>query len=366
MTEATYTIAQIASVLEADAFGDVDLVISRLSEPQNAGPDDLALASNESYAKHLSQGNARAALVWSDADWQGFGLRAAIVPRRPRYAMAGLTRMMDPGQGFGQGIHGTAVIDPTAVIGENVSIGAFTVVAAGAKIGRDSVIGPHCYVGWNAKIGSQAYFRENVSVGARVTIGERSICQPGVRLGGDGFSFATADRSAVEAARATLGDQQDTEAQAWMRIHSLGSVKLGDDIEIGTNTAIDCGTIRDTRIGDRTKIDNLVHIGHNCVIGMDCLICGQVGLAGSVTIGNNVVLAGQVGVGDNLSIGDRVIAGGASKIMTSVPAGRTVLGYPATKMETNISSYKALRRLPRVMKDIKALQNAVFKSDADG
>lgn len=364
MTDAPHSVQQIAVSIEAEAVGDTSIMIASVAEPQSAGPDDLAMATSPSYAEGLSKGRARAALLWEGADWQALGLKAAIIPKRPRFAMSGLTKLMDPGQGFAPGIHPGAIVDSTAEIGEDVSIGAFTIVSAGAKIGAGSVIGPHCSIGWNAQIGAQALIRDSVSIGARVTIGDRFICQPGARIGGDGFSFATPEKSSVEAARETLGDQQQTSAQAWVRIHSLGAVSLGDDVEVGCNSTIDYGTIRDTKIGDRTKIDNLVHIGHNCVIGTDCLLCGQVGLAGSIKIGNNVVLGGQVGASDNIFIGDRVIAGGGSKIFTNVPAGRTILGYPAVKMETHVEGYKASRRLPRLMKDIAALKKAVFPPES--
>ena len=136
---------------------------------------------------------------------------------------------------------------------------------------------------------------------------------------------------------------------------------LGHDIEVGANACIDRGTIRATQVGDGTKIDNQVHIAHNCVVGRDCLFAGQVGIAGSVTIGDNVILGGQVGVVDNIFIGDGVVAGGSSIIMSNVPAGRVILGYPAVKMDTQIATYKALRRLPRLALQVAELQKAVSK-----
>ncbi|QJF51243.1 UDP-3-O-(3-hydroxymyristoyl)glucosamine N-acyltransferase [Roseobacter ponti] len=363
MTETTFSVSEIAGALGAEALGDTTLRISGAAEPQSAGPQELAMATQPRYAEHLSEGQALVALLWQGADWQALGLKAAIIPARPRYAMTSLTRLMDPGQGYATGIHETAVIDPSAELEEDVSVGPFTVISAGAKIGAGTIIGPHCFVGWNVVIGAGSFLREHVSVGARATIGARFIAQPGARIAGDGFSFSTAERSGVEAARSSMRDQEETTSQSWARIHSLGSVTIGDDVEIGANSTIDCGTIRDTRVGDRTKIDNLVQIGHNCVIGNDCLLCGQCGMAGSSVIGNNVVLGGQVGVNDNIFVGDRVIAGGASKIFSNVPAGRTILGAPATKMETNVEIYKALRRLPRLMKEFAALKKAVSKSD---
>jgi UDP-3-O-[3-hydroxymyristoyl] glucosamine N-acyltransferase len=192
-------------------------------------------------------------------------------------------------------------------------------------------------------------------------IGHRFFAQPGVRIGGDGFSFVTPEKSAVEEVRDTLGDQGSTDAQAWARIHSLGAVQIGDDVEVGANSCIDCGTIRDTVVGSGTKIDNLVQIGHNVVIGQDCMICAQSGIAGSSRLGNNVVLGGHTGVSDNVFIGDRAITGGATVVLSNIPAGRVMLGYPAVKMDTQLELHKAQRRLPRLFRDVAALKSAVFK-----
>lgn len=356
-----FTIQQIAQSLGAEAAGDLELTIVRASEPGDATADDLALAMSPKYAEELGAGNAQAAIVWPNADWQAMGLKAAIFAPRPRMAMAGVTVMLDAGQGEGQGIHPSAVVDPSAQIGENVSIGPLTVIGANAIIGEGSVIGPHCFVGMGVRLGANSHLREMVSIGARATIGARFRAQPGARIGSDGFSFVTPEVSGVENARKSMGDTGDAKAQSWLRIHSLGAVEIGDDVEIGANSTIDNGTIRNTMIGSGTKLDNLVHVGHNARVGQDCLLCGQVGLSGSVDIGNNTVLGGQVGVADNLFIGDGVVAAGGTKILSNVPAGRVMMGYPAVKMETHTDIYKAQRRLPRILRDVDALKKAVSK-----
>ena len=356
-----FSVGEIAKSLGAEAVGAIDLVISGAAEPQDAGPDALAMAMSPKYGEALSQGRARAALLWEGADWQALGLEAAIFVARPRLAMGGLTRMLDPGQHETPGIHPSAVIDPSAQIGADVTIGPLAVIGPRARIGDGSLIGAHCFIGADVTLGVGANLREMVSIGARVTIGHRFRAQPGARIAADGFSYVTPETSGVENVRKTLGDQGEAKAQAWVRIHSLGSVRIGNDVEIGANATIDNGTIRDTEIGDGTKLDNQVHIGHNCRIGADCLLCGQTGLSGSVTIGDNVVLGGQCGVADNTFIGDRVIAGGGTKILSNVPAGRVMMGYPAVKMDTHTEMYKAQRRLPRMLRDLDALKKAVFK-----
>lgn len=356
-----HTIREIATALGAEAAGNVDIVIRRAAEPQAAGPEDLALAMDPKYAEGLAAGGARAAVVWPGADWQALGLEAVIFAPRSRLAMAGLSRMMDPGPQITPGLHPMAVVDPTAEIGAGAAIGPFVVIGAGVRIGPGARIASHVSIAEGATIGTDALILQGARIGPGVTIGDRFICQPGASIGGDGFSFVTPQQSGVEEIRTTLGQREEIRQQSWTRIHSLGSVTLGDDVEVGANATIDRGTIRDTSVGSGTKIDNLVQLGHNVQVGRDCLLCGQVGVAGSTRIGNRVVLAGQVGVSDNIFIGDDVIAGGGTKIFSNVPAGRTILGNPAVKMETQMEINKALRRLPRLAATVAELQKLVSK-----
>lgn len=358
-----YSINDIATALGLKAVGNTDLRISGANEPAFAGAQDLALAMKPEYAEGLAKGAARAAMLWDGADWQELGLDAAIFAPRPRFAMAGLSKVLDPGQSYPDGIHPSAWVDPTASLGEGVSVGPFASVGPRAKIGAGSVIGPQAYVGADTEIGVQAIIHSGARIMSRVRAGDRLIVQPNAVIGGDGFAFETPEVSGVEKARETLGDQGEVKDQSWTRIHTLGGVTLGDDVEVGSCSTIDGGTIRDTRIGNGTKIDNQVMIGHNCIIGDNCLLCGHVGLAGSVTLGNSVVLAGKTGVSDNTVIGDNAICGAASVVLTRVPAGRVVLGYPAMKMDQHLDTYKHLRRLPRLAQQVAELQKAVSKSD---
>ena len=358
-----HSIRDIALALAAEAVGQLDLVIVGAAEPALAGPQDLALALDPKYAGGLAQGQAQAAVLWPGADWRAFGLKAAIFAPRGRLALAGLTRLLDDGPQIAPGIHPLSVVDATAEIGAGAAIGPFVTIGAGARIGARARIASHVSIAEGVVIGADALILAGVRIGARVRIGERVICQPGAVIGADGFSFVTPERSGVEDIRASLGKRDEIRKQPWLRIHSLGSVTLGDDVEIGANSCIDRGTIRDTRIGHGTKLDNLVHVGHNVEIGADCLVCGQVGIAGSSRIGNRVVLGGQVGVGDNLFIGDDVIAGGGTKIMTNAPAGRVLLGYPAVRMEAHVEMQKALRRLPKLAARVAEIERRLGHSD---
>jgi UDP-3-O-[3-hydroxymyristoyl] glucosamine N-acyltransferase len=185
-------------------------------------------------------------------------------------------------------------------------------------------------------------------------------------IGADGFSFVTPEKSGIEEIRETLGHREEIHPQSWTRIHSLGTVHIGDDVEVGANATVDRGTVRATSIGRGTKLDNLVHVGHNVQVGEDCLLCGQVGIAGSSRIGNRVVLAGQCGVSDNIFVGDDVIAGGATKIFSNAPAGRVLLGYPAIKMETHVEAWKNIRRLTRLFAQVAELRETVAKLTQKG
>ncbi len=356
-----FTIEEIAKALEAEAFGALDIEVTGPAEPAMAGPDQLALAMDPKYAEGLSQGQAQAAVVWPGADWKALGLKAAITAPRSRYAMSGLTKLMDPGLDIPKGIHASAVVDPSAQIGAGAAIGPFVVIGANVEIGPGAVIDSHVSIGRGVRIGDSPVLHAGVRIGASAQIGDRFIAQPGAVVGGDGFSFVTPEKSSAEKVRETLGDQGEIVKQSWTRIHSLGSVHIGDDVEIGANAAVDRGTIRATSIGNGTKIDSLVMVAHNVSVGNDCLLCGLVGIAGSTTIGDRVILAGQSGVVDNTAIGDDVVVGAGTKVLSKVPTGRVVLGYPAMKMETYIDATKNWRRLPRLMDSVKELQKEVSK-----
>jgi UDP-3-O-[3-hydroxymyristoyl] glucosamine N-acyltransferase len=356
-------IAELAQALDAEAAGDTALVVTGAAEPATAGAGEIALAMQPAFAADLSKGAARAAILWPGADWQGLGLAAAILVQRPRYALAGVTRVFERPLGLAPGIHPTAVIDPSAGIGQGAAIGAFAVIGAGARIGPGARILSHVSIGEGAVLGRDALLHAGVRIGARVTIGDRFIAQPGAVIGADGFSFVTPQPGLVEEARAT-GVIESREQAAYVRINSLGAVRIGDDVEVGANSSIDRGTIADTVIGTGTKIDNLVQIGHNVRIGETCLICGQAGVAGSTVIGDRVVIGGAASVADHLRIGSNVVITGKAGVASHVPDNRIMAGYPAVRMDQHVEIYKLLRRLPRLAARLESAQKAVPNPDA--
>ena len=349
------TIARIAEALGAEAEGDLALQVRGASEPAAAGPEDLALALAPSWGEDLARGRARAAVLWPGADWRALGLQAAVFAPRGRLAMSRLTQLLDEPP-FPPGIHPSAILDPTAELGDDVAVGPLTVIGAGVQIGPGTRIGAQVTVADGGRIGPGGIIHPGARIGRRVTIGARVILQPNAVIGGDGFSFVTREPAYVERVRETLGQGALAvpEDPSWHRIHSLGGVEIGDDVEVGSCSTIDSGTIRATRIGDGTKIDNGVIIGHNVEIGRHCLLCGRVGIAGSTKVGDRVVLAGGVGLADNITIGNGAVITAGSGVLSNVPAGRVMMGYPATRMDTQIESYKALRRLPRILRDLAA------------
>ncbi len=356
------SVQDLAAALDAEAVGNLDLLVSGPSEPATATRDQIALAMQPEFAASLTQGAARVAVLWQGADWQALGLEAAIFVPRARYALAGVNGVFGDFPALPAGIHPSAVVDASADIAAGAAIGPFVVVGANVKIGRNARIFSHCSIAADTVIGDNAVLFSGVRIGERVRIGDDFICHPNAAIGNDGFSFVSPQAGAIEDARALQQVARRYETE-YARVNSLGTVVIGDRVEVGTNSTVDRGTIADTVIGDGTKIDNLVQIGHNVRIGRNCLICGQAGVAGSAVLGDNVVLGGQVAVADHVTVGANVVATGKSGVASNVPPDRVVMGNPAVRMETSVESYKAVRRLPRLVKKVAALEKRVSKLD---
>jgi UDP-3-O-[3-hydroxymyristoyl] glucosamine N-acyltransferase len=231
-----------------------------------------------------------------------------------------------------------ASIGPLVVLGSRASVGARSVIlsqatlAAGATLGADCLVYPGVRIGWGCRVGDRAVLHHNAAIGA------------------DGFSFVPTRPGALEAAHGPVGAARtDLERNELLKIHALSIVEVGDDVEVGALTSIDRGTLKPTRIGAGTKIDDLVMIGHNVEIGTDCLLCGQVGLAGGVIIGDGAVLGGRVGVADHLKIGAWAVVGGAACVGTNIPAGGVYAGYPAVPRAEAMENLKLMRRLRRLV-----------------
>ena len=256
-----------------------------------------------------------------------------------RLALALLSALFAGGRRAAAGVHPAASVDPTASLADDVSVGAGTVIAAGVRVGSGTVIGANCVIGAGARIGTDSVLHANVTLYPGVTVSDRVILHAGVVLGADGFGYAASGRGAV-------------------KIHHLGGVRLGDDVEVGANTAIDRGTIDDTVVGPRTKIDNLCQIGHNVVIGSDCLVAGTAAIGGSVTIGNGVIIGGNVAIADHVTIGDGARLAGRSGVTKDVPAGETWAGFPARPYRLYVRSLYLNDKLEQVWEFVKARAQA--------
>ncbi|MEL6977346.1 MAG: UDP-3-O-(3-hydroxymyristoyl)glucosamine N-acyltransferase [Pseudomonadota bacterium] len=350
------TIGAIAERLGFEAVGDAALPVTGAAHPAEARPDQIALALDKKHLAFLEGSRARCAMIPPDAPWRDYGLAAAILAPRARYALSGVTTLFARPFDLDAGIHPSAVIAPTAEIGADVWIGPFATIGAGARIEAGARIASHCAIGSDVELGAGALLHPGVRLLAGVRIGRNVIIQSNAVIGGDGFSFVTPEKGAVESAKESGGVQVGAENRVFARIHSLGAVTIGDDVEIGANTAIDRGTVVDTRVGHGAKIDNLVQIGHNVQIGENCLLCGQVGLAGSVALGDRVVLGGKVGVADHVKIGhDSVIMANAA-VASNIKPRSVMGGAPAVPREEFTRVYMATRRLPRMLDEVQNLK----------
>ncbi len=347
------TLKEIASRMKASYEGDGSIVLTGPAEPRMAGESELALAFNEKYVDDLKLGKASAAVIDKKTDWRKLPLKGVIFAPLPRYAMSKVSKVFYVDDFYDKGIHPSCIIDKS-FRGQNISLGPFSVIGENVIIGDGARIGANSVIGDNVKIGKNARIQNGVKIGKNIQIGNNFISQSNSVIGSDGFSYVSPGGNDVVDARKSGSTKYLNEINFYEKIESLGSVLIEDDVEIGACVTIDRGTVAKTVIREGTKIDNLVHIGHNVKLGKNCLICGQVGIAGSTTVGDRVVMAGQVGVGDNLSIGSDVIIAGKSGVSSNIPGNRFMMGNPAIKMEQNISAYKVFRRLPRLEKKIKA------------
>jgi UDP-3-O-[3-hydroxymyristoyl] glucosamine N-acyltransferase len=309
---------------------------------------------------------ARAAIVANDAEIEPGLVDACIFVSRPRLAMAKLTNLFAAHASVSAGIHPTAIIEDGAQLGENLSIGAYVCIGSGAVIGSGSVIHSHVTIGSEAVIGRDALIHAGVRIGARVVIGDRIIIHFNTSIGSDGFSFVTPQMGSVEAAKSSGAEAVLAINDELVRIASLGTVLIGDDVEIGANTSIDRGTIAATRIGHGTKIDNQVQIGHNVVIGDHCLICGRTGIAGSAVIGDRVVLGGACGVADHVQIGDDAIAMAMSGIAGNIPARTVVGGIPAEPRDRMVEKFLNLSRIKQFFSKIETLTERLDRLEKPG
>ena len=333
------TVAQVAQITGSAAPTLQDQPITALCSLEDAHEGGLCYLTSLEKAEMLKDLKASALLVPESAKDKKLPFNGALLyAKNPEWAFILLMKYVDAQhQKHTPGIHPTAVISQSAKLGNNVSVGAYTVVEDGAQIGDNTVIFPQCYIGKDVVIGKNCYIYPQVVIREECVLKDYVILQAGAKIGSDGFGFSFHD-----------GRHQ--------KIPQIGNVVLGNDVEIQSNTCIDRAKISSTVIGDNTKIDNLVQVGHNVHVGMSSIMCAQVGVAGTTEIGNGVILAGQVGLAGHMTIGDRAQVGAQSGVMSSIPAGQTYFGYPAMPQREAFKLQAILRKLPEMHKEFRSLK----------
>jgi UDP-3-O-[3-hydroxymyristoyl] glucosamine N-acyltransferase len=336
----------IAQALSGRLEGDGAIDVDRLVHPNRAErPSDLAVAMSGDAAAALSDSKARAVVICVDHPFATGAFAAVIAVGEARTALATLTALFDRGPRQEQGVHPTAVVAADAEVADGASIGAYVVIGRRSRVGPRTTIMPQATIGCDVTIGAAGLIHSGVRVGDGCTIGDRVIVHANAVIGADGFSFAP---DLMMAAAFTAG-------LTVRRVHSLGNVIIGDDVEIGACTTIDRATLESTRIGRGTKIDDHVHIGHNVTIGESCILCGMVGLSGSVLLGDRVRLGGGVGIGDHVRIGDQAVVAAGSGVGSNVPAGAFVSGYPALPHQRSVEQQLYLGRQRRLHDRVAAM-----------
>lgn len=340
----------VAAALNARLTGDADAEVMRAVHPAVADKDgDLAVAVSPDMQRLLPATRARLLLVTDGTVIDEERFRTVIVVARSRTALADLTAAMRHRPPAKPGVHASAVIASDAKIGDDVSIGPLTVIGAGASVGDRTVILSQATLAEGASVGAECLIHPGVRIGWGCRIGDRAVIHNNASIGADGFGFVPTNPGAVEAARGKEASAAAAVRNPLQKIHALSIVEIGDDVEIGALTAIDRGTLKPTRIGTGTKIDDLVMIGHNVEIGTDCMLCGGVALAGSVEVGDRAVLGGRVAVADHLKIGVGAIVGGGSGVASNVPPGAVYLGFPAVPRDEAIENLKLMHRVRRFL-----------------
>lgn len=323
--------ASLAEALGSRLEGEAR-ALAKLVPPQAAARDAAVVVTDARQAVGLEAENVGVVVAPV-----GLELPAGVPVIRVgdgRLALAQLSRLFDRRPPVAEGVHPSAVVQAGARLGDDVHLGAHAVVGAdavlgsGTRVGAGSVVGPGCVLGKDCLLYPKVTLYPGVRLGARV------ILHAGAVIGADGFGYAGSPTGAV-------------------KIHHLGGVVLGDEVEIGANTCVDRGTLSDTRIGARTKIDNLCQIGHNVTVGSDCLIAGTVGIAGSTRIGDRVVIGGAAGIGDHLSIGSDVRISARAGVTKDIPDGETWAGFPATPYKKFVRGLYLQSRLEQLWRAFK-------------
>ena len=321
------TLGELAVRYGLELAGNPDLAIEGVAPLGTATPGTLSFCTGAKYRRQLAATRATAVIV--PPELAAECPVAALVAARPYASYARIASALNPPLPVAAGVAPGARIDPAAMVAPSAWIGENAVVRAGVTIGERCHIGPNCVIEEGARLGDDCRLEASVTICRRVTIGDRCVLKPGAVVGGDGFGFAP-------------------DVDGYVKVPHLGSVRLGNDVEVGANSTIDRGTLEDTIVGEGVKLDNQVQVGHNCRIGAHTVIAGCVGISGSTTIGSRCMIGGAVGIAGHLEIGDEVIVTGYSLVTHSLPGpGTYSSGWPAieaVKWRKTVALAHRLRR----------------------
>ncbi|MCB1857101.1 MAG: UDP-3-O-(3-hydroxymyristoyl)glucosamine N-acyltransferase [Gammaproteobacteria bacterium] len=338
-------LSELARLSGAELQGDGDCQITGVGQLQSAGQGDISFLANSHYGKYLRVTRASAVILAPEmADQCPVN---ALISTNPYLCYARVAGILFPAPLTAAGVHAAAVVDGSASVHRTACVAACAVVEANAVIERDVYVGPGCVVGAGCHLGEGTRLVANVTLCSGTQIGRRVLVHPGVVIGGDGFGFAN-DRG------------------SWVKIPQLGRVRIGDDVEIGANTAIDRGTIGDTVIENGVKLDNQIMIAHNVTIGENTAIAGCAGISGSTRVGRRCTIGGGVGLAGHLEIGDDVHFSGQSLVTKSFPkSGHYSGNLPAVETREWRRSVANIRRLDELVRRIKALERLVHEKGSE-
>lgn len=328
----------IAEQVDGEVVGNAALTIEGVADLAGARPGELSFVGSDRYLARWSQSQASAALVHHDLAMEPGDGRALVRVADVDLAMARALELFAPDWPEpAAGVHPSAVVDPTAELGENVRIGPGCVVGPRVGIGDGSILQASVNLMTDVRIGERCVLWPGVVIRERCTLGDRCILQPNVSIGADGFGY-----------------RPSADGQQVVKIPQIGTVEIGNDVEIGANSCVDRGKFAATVIEDHAKLDNLVQVGHNCRIGRCVMIAGCAAIAGSVVIGEGTMLGGMVAVKDHITIGRGVRLTGCAQVMNDIPDGETWGGSPALPMREALRVAQAVRRLPDLVKKLKS------------
>jgi UDP-3-O-[3-hydroxymyristoyl] glucosamine N-acyltransferase len=335
-------LGELAKKLGAELRGDAELEVTGVKGIEEAGPTEVTFVANPKYGALARKTRAAAVLVEPEfPEIEAATLRIT----NPYLAFSRTLGFFYQPPAYAPGIHRTAVIDSTAVIGAGAHIGAYVVIGPRVKLGRHATLLPHVVLYPGVEAGSHFFAHAHAVVRENCILGDHVTLENGVIIGADGFGFAK------------------NEQGHWEKIPQSGPVRIGNRVDVQANATIDRATVGETRIGDGSKIDNLVQVGHASHVGENTLICAQTGLAGSSVIGNNVILTGQTGVAGHCTVGDGVILTAQSAVSHDIPPGKVISGSPGFDNRVWLRAVTIFQRLPELLKRLDRVEKKLAAQD---